>query len=169
MIVESKRLRLRILREDDLDDLLKIWGDSETMRYCGGPGTRDQEAQSLDYYIKHQEKRGFSPYAVELKENGQLIGVCGFNPPSEECDAELVYHFNKLYWGKGYANEAVAKTIEYARTNLDIRRIDALVDIENGASAVILRKNGFHYLGMKWCDATNKMEGHYRLEFDECK
>lgn len=163
IIAETKRLRLRLLERDDLDALLKIWGDAETMMYCGGAGSRDQEAGSLDYYIRQQEEMGFSTYAVELKENGELIGVCGFNPPGEGSDAEIMYHFNKSYWGKGYANEAVEKTLEYARESLDISKVGALVHEENKASAAILKNNGFQFCGMKWCDATKRMEEHYQL------
>ena len=163
IIARTKRLRLSLLQKEDLDELLKIWGDSETMKYCGGAGTREQEARSLEYYIKQQEEMGFSPYAVELKENGELIGVCGFNPPRGEADAELMYHFNKAHWGKGYAKEAVEEILEYARGSLDISRIDAMVDTENRASEEILKRNGFQHMGMKWCDATKKEEEYYQL------
>lgn len=162
-IAETERLRIRLLKRDDLDKLLEIWGDAETMKYCGGPGTREQEARSLDYYIKQQEERGFSPYGVELKATGELIGVCGFNPPSGESDAELIYHFNKIHWGRGYAKEAVGKTLDYAMDSLKIRIVDAMVDVENKASEEILKRNGFLHLGKKWCDSTRKEEEFYRL------
>ncbi|MGM0395906.1 MAG: GNAT family N-acetyltransferase [Bacillota bacterium] len=166
IIAETKRLRLRLLGKEDIDDLMEIWGDSETMKYCGGAGTRDQEIRSLNYYINQQEERGFSPYAVELKGNGELIGVCGFNPPTKECDAELMYHFKRSYWSNGYASEAVKGCLHYAKDNAPIKVVGALVDKENPASAKVLAKSGFQFMGMEWCDDTKQEEEYYSKELE---
>lgn len=162
IIAETNRLRLRFLKREDIDDLMGIWGDPETMKYCGGAGSRDREIRSLEFYIKQQEEMGFSPFAVELKEDGEFIGVCGFNPPSEDCDAELMYHFRKSSWGNGYATEATEECLRYAKDNTSIRVIGALVDKDNPASAKVLLNAGFQFIGMKWCDDTEQEEEQYR-------
>jgi ribosomal-protein-alanine N-acetyltransferase len=73
-----------------------------------------------------QKEKGFSPYLVMLKESKDIIGVCGFNPPNNGYDAELMYHLAKKYWGKGYATEAAKGCIDYARKHLKINNIGAL-------------------------------------------
>ena len=163
-ITETGRLLLRTLKLDDLDALMDIWGNEEVMKYCGGAGTRDRELRSLQYYITMQEERGFSPYLVLLKDTREVLGVCGFNPPHEEYDAELMYHFSKTHWGRGYALEAADACVKYARTFLKFRKIGASVDPDNIASQRILEKIGFRFIGKKWFEDLKQDEFCYELE-----
>jgi ribosomal-protein-alanine N-acetyltransferase len=57
-----------------------------------------------------------------------LIGVSGFSSASEDYDAELMYHLSKDFWGKGYASEAVNATIDYTKTHLFFKCIEASID-----------------------------------------
>lgn len=165
VILETQRLTLRTLELEDIDSLMEIWGDKEVMKYCGGSGTREMELRSLSFYINLQKEKGFSPYGVILKENSSFIGVCGFNPPNNGCDAEFMYHFKKLHWGKGYATEAARACIDYAKKNLPIRKIGASIHPENKDSGKVLIKLGFTEVGMKWCEATNQDEPYFEMIF----
>lgn len=120
IIMETPRLLLRRLELDDIDILMEVWGDNEVMLYCGGAGNREQELRSLRFYMDLYDREGFSPYAVLLREAGELIGVAGFNPPNHECEAELMYHFKKSHWGKGYATEAAKACVEFAQNHSGI-------------------------------------------------
>lgn len=162
-VAESERLLLRTLEETDIDDLLKVWGDPEVMRFCGGAGDRERELRALKFYMKHQEEKGFSPYGIILKETGELIGVSGFNPAGDGYDAELMYHLAKAYWGMGYASEAVNATLDYSKKDLPFKCIEASIDPDNHASGKILENNGFKLVGHKWCNETQKEEPFYRL------
>ena len=162
-ICETERLILRTLELDDLDSVMNFWGDIEVMKYCGGAGTREREFKALQYYILMQEERGFSPYLAMLKETGEIIGVCGFNPPTNGYDTELMYHLAKKYWGKGYATEAAIACIDYAKKHLKIKKIGASIDPENNASQKVLEKLGFNYVGMKWCEDTNQDEPYFEM------
>lgn len=165
-ITETERLILRTLEVSDLDALMDIWGSDEVMKYCGGAGTREQELRSLQYYINMQKERGFSPYLVLHKDTLEVLGVCGFNPPHEEYDAELMYHFAKPHWGKGYAKEAAKGCLAFAKDTLGLRRICAFVDPKNTASKSILEKNGFRFIGTKWFEDTKQDELCYELELE---
>ncbi len=140
---------------------MRFWGDTEVMKYCGGAGTREREFKALQYYMNMQEELGFSPYLTILKESDKVIGVCGFNPPNNGYDTELMYHFAKESWGKGYATEAAKACIEYAKKHLKIKRIGASIDPENKASLVVLEKLGFIYVGTRWCGDTNQDEPYF--------
>ncbi|MFH5836799.1 GNAT family N-acetyltransferase [Proteiniclasticum sp. C24MP] len=163
-ITKTKRLELRTLSLNDLDALMDIWGNEEVMRYCGGAGTREQEHRSLQYYITMQKEKGFSPYLVLRRETQEVLGVCGFNPPQEEYDAELMYHFAKAHWGKGYGLEAADACIRYARESLNMKKIGAVVDPDNIPSQRILERIGFRPIGKKWFKDTQKEEFCYELE-----
>lgn len=163
IIASTQRLTLRTLNEEDLDSLMGIWGDPEVMRYSGGAGSREREERSLKFYIKLQIEKGYSPYAVILKESNRLIGVCGFNPPSDHGEVELVYHFSKNYWGNGYATEAAKACIEYARDHSITDRLAAFIDPNNQGSEKVLQKLGFTYSGTKFHGGSQKVEPFFTL------
>lgn len=164
IIVETDRLLLRKLEVEDIDALMSVWGDEEVMKYCGGAGDREREESALKFYIHLQNERGYSPYAVILKENSELIGVCGFNPPCDHENMELMYHFAKKYWGKGYATEAARACIHYAREHLKSDKIVAFIDPNNQGSEKVLKKLGFIFKGTKWHDGSKKEEPYFELE-----
>ena len=90
ILFETERLYFRALQKEDLDEIMEIWGDEEVMAWSGGAGTIEQEERSLSFYRTMQKERGFSPYLVFLKETEEAVGICGFNPPVESFDAELL-------------------------------------------------------------------------------
>jgi [ribosomal protein S5]-alanine N-acetyltransferase len=138
-----------------------IWG--EVMKYCGGSGSKEREERALVFYINLQKERGYSPYAVILKKNSELIGVCGFNPPYDQKYMELMYHFANKYWGKGYATEAAKACIGYAKENLKSEKIVAFIEPNNEASEKVLKKLGFVYKGRKWHGGSKKEEPWFEL------
>lgn len=164
MVVETKRLRLRVIEDEDLDCLMSVWGDPAVMRYCGGPGDREREKKAIAFYRTHQFEKGYSPYAVVLKDTNRLIGVCGFNPGGEAYDAELIYHFAQPYWGLGYAYEAAEAVVQYAKMHLKLKVLGAAVSTDNKGSEKILVKLGFKNIGLKWFDDTQCYEQDYRLQ-----
>lgn len=160
-VFETERLWARLLTEGDLEGILEIWGDAEVMSLSGGGGTREQTARSLQFYMTMQEERGFSPYLLILTETGETVGICGFNPPVENYDAELLYHFKKKHWGQGYATESVKGILKYAGEVLKLNSITASADPMNTASLKVLEKSGFSYLGLKWYEDNKQMEPCY--------
>lgn len=64
------------------------------------------------------------------------------------CKAELGYVLAKAYWGKGIATSAVKQAIQMGFNDLNIRRIEALVDPNNIASERVLIKSGMQYEGL---------------------
>jgi ribosomal-protein-alanine N-acetyltransferase len=163
-VMETDRLILRLLELSDLDEMMLIWGDQEVMKYCGNAGTREQEMKSLQYYINMQKTKGFSPYVVMLKESGEVVGVCGFNPPDHGCDAELMYHFKKEHWGNGYATEAAGACVNFATKLESINVLGASIDPENTSSEKVLNKLGFYSVGENWCEQTGQNEPYYKKE-----
>lgn len=160
-LFETERLGLCLLEPSDLEDIMTFWGDEEVMGYCGGPGTRERELRAVGYYAELQQRRGLSVYGVFEKNDKHMIGACGFNPGETEEEAELIYHFAKVYWGKGYATEAAKACISYAREVQSIERIAASTDPRNVVSRKVLEKLGFQYEGMKWHEDLQQDEPTY--------
>lgn len=57
-------------------------------------------------------------------------------------DADIGYALMPEYRGKGYACEASAGVLDYARSSLGMKRVAAITAPDNEASANLLRKLG---------------------------
>lgn len=168
-IAETDRLVLRALESKDIKDLEHIWGDEQVMQYCGGALEGNHRlCRSIQYYETIEAIGGISAYAVELKENKEMIGICGFNSTAEVGVYELIYHFKKEYWSKGYATEscqAVIDRLKHMDPKVHVIKLIASVAPENKASGRVLEKCGFVLVGDKWFDDTNRFEPSYEYLF----
>ncbi|WP_043929636.1 GNAT family N-acetyltransferase [Bacillus sp. EB01] len=97
------------------------------------------------------------------KESGKVIGAAGFNVRESPETSELIYHFAKSAWGKGYATEAAAACVELAKKHPGTVTIFASSDPDNTGSLKILETIGLEYKGMKWFDDTNQEEPYYEM------
>lgn len=59
------------------------------------------------------------------------------------------YVLARSHWGHGIMPEAVVSVVEFARSALSLQIISSCCDLENPASARVLRKAGFDYLGVR--------------------
>lgn len=76
-ILETERLYLRELRQDDFTSLCRILQDEETM-YAYEGAFNDCEAQEwMDRQIDRYQRWGFGFWAVILKETDEMISHCG--------------------------------------------------------------------------------------------
>ncbi|QOS89590.1 GNAT family N-acetyltransferase [Peribacillus sp. JNUCC41] len=150
-ILETERLILRELVEDDAVDILKCFSNPEVLRYYGQtPLTNTvQVKQIIRKFSKNfDEKRGIK-WGIELKGKDGIIGTIGLQEWSHEHKrAELSYALFPNEWGNGYATEAVSKVISYGFKELDLTRIGAVVFIENKASNKLLTNLGFKKEGI---------------------
>lgn len=165
IIAETKRLILKVFENGDVKDALSFWGSNEVMSHCAGPVPHEMINKVIDSYIRCHNEKGLSVYAVVEKASGRVIGAAGFNVRETVDKIELIYHYAKESWGKGYASEAAAACIEIAKNNGQVKCIYASADPINGSSLKILEKIGFNYLGMKWFDDTNQEEPYYEMAF----
>jgi ribosomal-protein-alanine N-acetyltransferase len=114
MIFESERLNFRLLEKDDADELFGIWGDCETMQFCGGPLEKVKIYQIIDYNLSQYNSYGNAVFAVI--EIGKLIGICeGKLDEDNPFHVEVIIHIAKTCWHKGYAAEAVQAYIKWLK------------------------------------------------------
>jgi RimJ/RimL family protein N-acetyltransferase len=146
IILETKRLILRTWEFDDAKDALKIWGNSDVMKYIGKPFENlDAAKKAMQNAISAQEKHGTCLWAVVTKKNQTIIGACGFHLVEDKI-LEIAYHFIPEFWGKGFAFETAEGCIEYAFTKLNAQKIVGFTDVENLSSQKVLEKNGFEFV-----------------------
>ncbi len=151
IIIQTERLSLRAFGPADSTPLLDVFGDAAVMRYGDG-------VQSLtwteSWILRQQDsyqKLGYGNWAVINKTGdlpGYCIGYCGLSYADDlggHPEVALGYRLARRYWGRGYASEAVAATIDYGFNALGLRRIVATIDLGNAASVRVAERAGMVY------------------------
>jgi ribosomal-protein-alanine N-acetyltransferase len=149
--LDTARLRLRPYEATDARRLSYLAGDYDVAKMCGRI-PHPYPVLIAEGWIALQaaaRRRGEDyPFAVVLPRDG-LIGSCGVsrkagsaNEPHAD-EWELGYWIGRPYWGLGYASEAAAAVMDWARDQLGARVFTAGHFDDNPASGAVLRKLGF--------------------------
>lgn len=168
MQLETSRLILREMTDDDFTALHAILSDPETMQYYPKPyddaGVRRWINWCRDSYAKY----GFGLWAVILKESGEFIGDCGISmqPIHGEWLPEIGYHIRKDHWRKGYASEAAAECIRYAFEQCGFPKVYSYMKHTNVASFSTAMKNGMSFVE-EYDDPINTRTRVYAISREE--
>jgi len=142
--LETERLRLRLFTHDDLQVMFRLNTDPDVIKYADTPAKNMEEVRQrleqgplFDY-----KKYGYGRFAVELKESGDVIGFCGIKYLPEIDLPEVGFRYLKEYWGKGIGTEAAKVCVEFAREDLKIEKLVALIIPGNVASIRVAKKLG---------------------------
>src|SRR5271167_3863686 len=132
-VLETERLILRHLTPDDVDALFAIIGDPEAMKFYPQTFTREDAVRWVTRSQERYRSDGYGLFAVVLKSIGEVIGNCGLMRQEVEGESmlEVGYHFQRVYWGQGYATEAARACMTYAFHNLAARKVVSLIVAEN--------------------------------------
>ena len=146
MILETDRLLLRYQAVADIPALVALWIDADVTAYLGGPRQGDSLQKSFDETAAAPFAEPYDLWPVIEKASGQVVGHCGLLDKEVEgrAEIELVYIFAAAVWGKGYATEMAQALKHYAFTRLGLKRLIALIEPENEASARVAAKVGMH-------------------------
>ncbi|MCI5869919.1 MAG: GNAT family N-acetyltransferase [Dorea sp.] len=158
MILETQRLYLREITQNDYKALSKILQDEKAMYAYNGAFNEEETQGWLDKQIARYKEYGFGLWAVILKETDEMIGQCGLTmqPWNGEEVLEIGYLFQRAYWHQGYATEAAKACKEYAFTVLNADEVCSIIRDTNTASQNVALRNGMsvkdssvkHYRGV---------------------
>ena len=142
--LETTRLRLRLFTRDDLQVMHRLNTDPDIIKYADDPARDFEETiQRLEEGpLSDYKKYGYGRFAVELKETDKVIGFCGIKYLPEIDLPEVGYRYLKEYWGRGIGTEAARACVEFAREDLKIEKLIALIIPENIASIRVAEKLG---------------------------
>ena len=147
-ILETERLVLRWFSAGDAEFMLALLNDPAWIKYIGDRGVRDVDA-ARDYIergpVAMYHRHGFGLWATELKEDGTVIGMCGLVKRDGLEDVDIGFAFLPAYRSQGYAYEAAAATMAYARDTVGLKRIVAITSQDNEASGRLLEKVGLRF------------------------
>jgi RimJ/RimL family protein N-acetyltransferase len=152
VIIETTRLRVRSLRDDDLADLVRLIDNWAVARWLSSVPHPYTETDGRTWIaLVQQDHASGRPrrFAVALKETDRLIGGVGLDGSTgdESEEPALGYWLGQPYWGNGYGREAVAAIIDYGYRFLGIETIRAYTDPSNGPSQRVLLHCGLKIAG----------------------
>lgn len=145
LTLESPRLRLRALRDDDASFILKLLNDPAFIQYVGDRKVRNLE-QASQYIVNgpaaSYREHGFGLLLAELKSNGTPIGMCGLLQRNYLPDPDIGFAYLSDYRAQGFAKEAANAVIDDA-TKKKVNRLLAIVQPDNASSLRLLASLGF--------------------------
>ncbi|MFN8442485.1 MAG: GNAT family N-acetyltransferase [Caldilineaceae bacterium] len=149
--INTLRLQLTPFVKSDGDALYLLESDPIVKRFTGGTLTRDETEQLLQTFIAQVEQSGLGAIAIKLRENEQLIGLCGLLQEAKR--GEIFFGLARNAWGQGFASEACRALIQAGFEQLALERMIAVVDKENIRSIHVLER-----LGMRLVDPQTDIE-----------
>ena len=144
--LETERLLLRRVDNNDYKEVLALRSNPETMKYIPRPLLKNEEeafARIAMIENKIINKEGIN-WAITIKDDPRLIGIIGhYRIQLENYRAEIGYMILPEFNGQGIVTEAVKEVVKYGFDIMKLHSIEAVIDPDNIASAKVLEKNGF--------------------------
>ena len=142
--LETPRLTLRPLQQDDLEDMCELLGDTDALARWGDPLDREGARGWIERNAARYENDGFGRCAVVLRASSRLVGDCGLIRTTVEGvpEIELGWIVRPAQWGKGIATEAGRAWRDYGFAELGLERLVSMISAENIASARVAEKLG---------------------------
>lgn len=130
-ILETERLILREATEEDAKDMFVYLSDQLVIKHMGISAceTPEEVLGEIEWYKSIYKNGTGMRWGITLKDSGKVIGSCGFlnrNPKHYRC--EVGYELSREHWGKGIANEALERVLQFGFEHLELERIEALIE-----------------------------------------
>lgn len=148
-ILETKRCVLRETVEEDVEAFYAMYQEPSVTRYTE-PLYEDKEKERQyirDYRNYVYRFYEFGIWTVTEKETGTVIGRAGINMREGFETPEIGFVIGVPWQGQGIAFEICTAISDYARNELHMNALQALVQPENSASVRLCEKLGFHREG----------------------
>ena len=144
MILQTDRLILRQMCQNDVDDLAQMLKNPRVM-YAYEHTFSQQDIQDwLDRQINRYNRYGFGLWAVVLKNTNEMIGQAGltWQPYKNAQVLEIGYLLKETFWHNGYATEAANVCKEYAFDVLNQSKVYSVIKADNIASFNVAQRIG---------------------------
>lgn len=144
-ILETGRCRVRETTVEDVDSFYQIYAEPSITAYMENLfADREEEiAYTKDYIEKVYAFYGYGMWTVLEKEKGAVIGRAGIIWREGYDLPELGFVIGVPWQGKGYAFEVCEAILDYAKEELSMERVQALVRPGNEKSLRLCEKLGF--------------------------
>jgi len=142
LVLRTVRLTLHELQLSDLDYIAALLGDPQVMEFWGRVYTREQSLEWIQRQQARYARDGYAYWLVRERSSGRAVGQAGAlrQRVGDRDEAGLAYILDKEHWGKGFATEAAAASLDYIRDVVKRPRAVCLVRPENVRSVSVAEK-----------------------------
>ncbi|WOG27529.1 GNAT family N-acetyltransferase [Endozoicomonas sp. 8E] len=153
IVAETPRLILRTWQEADLKPYADIIGAvHKELHYSTHSPANEAETDLWRFQIELDHK-GWSRWAVVLKESNRLIGNCGFSAYGDTI--EMSWRFSQEYRGRGLVIEAAEAVTDLGFKRLGFKEIISFASPENEFAIDVIESLGMSLAGYEgWCNLT---------------
>lgn len=136
MTIETERLFLREMKENDFDALYEVLADADIMQHYPYTFDESRVRNWIQRNIERYRIFGFGLWAVCLKETGKMIGDCGLTMQliGGEIKSEIGYHIRSDKQRNGYAKEAAIAVRDWTFNNTPFQIIYSYMKYTNEPS-----------------------------------
>ncbi len=161
--LETNRIILREFMLNDLEEFHTLETNEDVLKYLTNypKRTLEESKEILCQVIEQYRNFKTGRLAMFDKATQGFVGWCGikFNTHKRhiyENFYDLGYRIHPNYWGNGLATEASIACLSYGLNELEITKINAIVNIHNTQSVKVISKVGFSYKESFLEDETEK-------------
>lgn len=147
-LIETERLLIREYVPEDYYNLFLLNSNPDVMKFINlkfqvtVEGSKKAVENWINYY---KANPGLGVWPTILKETNEFIGWTGLIKLENTDEIEVAYRYLPQFWGNRYATEAANALVKYGFQVLNLKRIAAVVNPDNIASAKVIKN-----LGMKF-------------------
>lgn len=168
MVIETERLLLREMTEDDYQALYRVLADSDIMEHYPYTFDETRVRNWIQKNIERYQVFGFGLWAVCLREKGEMIGDCGLTMQliNGQIKPEIGYHIRADKQRNGYAKEAAIAVRDWTFNNTPFNMVYSYMKYTNEASAKTAIAYGCKQVD-EFSDETNEITKVFAISRDE--
>jgi len=144
--IETERLIIRRMRDDDLRDFFEYESSSEHTRYLSRSAYTEDQARNFIAIARDLALGSEGDYlhlAVEMKSTGKMIGtVCVKVASQAHRQGDVGWFLHHGHQGQGLASEASRAMMGFAFDTLGLHRVTAHCDAQNVRSRAMMERLG---------------------------
>jgi len=133
---------------DDGQFIFDLLNTPKFKKYIGDRGVNSLEESREFIDTKYRQSyidHGYGLYAIETKDDGKSVGVCGFVRRDSLPGPDIGFAFLPEFEGKGYGFESAKAVMDFGRDTLGFTNLFAITSQDNEVSGKLLAKLGFTF------------------------
>ena len=169
---ETERLIIRHVNSDDAEDMYEYSSIPEVSEFLlWSPHLNIETTKGSISSLQARYLKGlYGDWAIELKENGKMIGTCGYaRLDLKEKNCEIGYVLSPFFRNKGYMSEAVDAMLHLTFDVMGLEKATLRIIRENSRSISLAEKKGFALESTVYLEIKGEVREvlHYTLKKDE--
>jgi len=159
-MIYGEKTRLRRIEREDIPTFVRWFGDPEVRQFLlvNSPISHAQEEKWFERKLEDADSELFAIVTLDGTHIGN-IELFDFHRIPRAAELGVVIG-EKAYWGQGYGSDAIRTLLRFGFEELNLHRVQLVVDEDNKRGIGAYQKCGFQLEG-HLRDAVYR-QGHYR-------